>query len=353
MCKIPEYWQEHLREKINAVHENQIKAGKDGVSFALITDIHWDQNEHHTGAILEKVLFECSIPYFFNAGDLVSGHGLCPQEELYEEITAYRQSFAKIESKCLIVLGNHDTAYSTFDAPVYYAENAPMQRFYEYYFRPATQYAGRIFSPDGTYYYADDNSHNVRYIVLNSHDIVSEEITQEGHAKHNRMRNYGFLQTQIDWLVNEALQVPNSDWFVVVCSHAGRIILTDENEPNEYNYSLVTKIFKAFNDHTKFEGEETHEQSWRNAKVSVDFTGKGGNFVAWFSGHSHADNIRKYEGITFVETTTDASYVAWKKTPGIRGTTNEHAFDVFTIDKTAKKVYATRFGKGEDRTFEF
>lgn len=353
MQTIPTYWDEHLQNKIQTIHKLQVQAGKESVSFALVTDIHWDQNERHSAALLEKIMFDCSIPYFFNAGDLVSGHGLCPQEELYEEITAYREDFKAIESKCLITLGNHDTAYSTFDAPAYYVENAPMQRFYEYYFRSATLYPNRVFSEDGTYYYADDAAHKVRFIVLNSHDIPAEEKTAEGHAKYNRMRHYGFLQKQIDWVASVALNVPSDDWFVVVCSHAGKIVLVEENDPNEYNYSLLAKVFHAFDKRTAFSGEETHEDPARNAKIAVDFTGKGGTFVGWFSGHSHADKIQKIDGVTFVETTTDASFVAWKKTPGIRGTTNEHAFDIFTIDKSARKVYATRIGKGEDRSFEF
>ena len=112
MQTIPTYWEEHLQNKIQTIHKLQVQAGKESVSFALVTDIHWDQNERHSAALLEKIMFDCSIPYFFNAGDLVSGHGLCPQEELYEEITAYREDFKAIESKCLITLGNHDTAGS-------------------------------------------------------------------------------------------------------------------------------------------------------------------------------------------------------------------------------------------------
>ena len=223
MCKIPEYWNDYLQDKIKTIRKKQLSAGKDGTSFALITDIHWDQNEQHTGAILEKILLDCSIPYFFNAGDLVSGHALCPQEELYEEIASYRQAFSNTESKCLIVLGNHDTAYSTFDEPVYYAENAPMERFYEYYFRPYTIYPNRTFSKDGTYYYADDENHKTRYIVLNCNDIPSEETTEEGYAKYNRMRHFGFLQTQLDWLANTALAFAIVAWLAFSLSIATSI----------------------------------------------------------------------------------------------------------------------------------
>ena len=353
MSQIPEYWKEHLQKKIATIHKHQSNAGKNSASFALITDMHWEQNEHHSAALLQKILFDCSIPYFLNAGDLVSGHGLCPEQELYEEISDYRENFASIESKCLIALGNHDMAYSTFDAPLYYMENAPMQRFYEYYFRPMTMYCGRTFSEDGTYYYADDKAHKIRYIVLNSQEVISEESTEEGYAKYNRMRNYGFLQAQIDWLANVALQVPADVWFVVVCSHAGRITLLEEKEENEYNYSLVTNVLKAFNDHTAYTGEKTYDNPLKNAKISVDFTGKGGNLVGWFSGHSHRDRIQKIDGVMFVETTTDASYVAFLHHPGIRGTTNEHAFYVFTVDKATRTVYVTRICKGEDITFQF
>lgn len=347
---IPAYWDEHLREKIELIHRRQITAGKSGTSVALITDMHWCENEKHSGAIMEKVLFDCGIPYFFNAGDLISGKGICSPQEIFKEIMEYREHFKAIEHKCLMVEGNHDSAHSTFAPPAYYVENLPEETFSEYYFRPYTQYKDRVFSDELSYYYADDTVHKVRYIVLNSQNVPSDEKTEEGYAKYNRMRNFGFLQKQVCWFANTALAVPDSTWSVVVCSHS--TYFGAKSEQNVYNYDLMMKIIDAFKKHTSYSGKTQHENPLFNAEISVDFTGKGGNFVAWLGGHRHTDHINVLDGITFVDVATDASYENYKKL-GKRGKIEEHAFDVFTIDTTAHKVYVTRIGGGADREFDY
>ena len=37
----------------------------------------------------------------------------------------------------------------------------------------------------------------------------------------------------------------------------------------------------------------------------------------------------------------------------VKGTDTEQAFDIFTVDKNAHKIYATRIGCGENREFEY
>ena len=63
---IPTYWEGALREKIAKIHKHQIEAGQDGTSIGFVTDMHWRENEKRSPALLERVLGECSIPYFFN-----------------------------------------------------------------------------------------------------------------------------------------------------------------------------------------------------------------------------------------------------------------------------------------------
>ena len=71
---IPDYWQVHLEEKIARIHTLQVQAGISGTSFGLVTDFHCGDNCMHSAALMEKVLTECGIPYFFNAGKLPGGN---------------------------------------------------------------------------------------------------------------------------------------------------------------------------------------------------------------------------------------------------------------------------------------
>jgi hypothetical protein len=220
----------------------------------------------------------------------------------------------------------------------------------ERYFKPYTKYSDRKFSKNGSYFYADDENNKIRYIALNSQDVPNDDETEEGFAVYNTLRNYGFLQEQIDWLAHEALSVPYASWSVVLCSHAATP--SSGGEDFNYNYDIVLGLLDAFKNKRAYAGEEKHDNSIYDVSVSADFSGKGGDVIAWVGGHRHEDLIKCESGITIVVTTTDASYENYKKL-GLRGSVGEHAFDIFTVDKSNRRVSVTRIGRGEDREFEY
>lgn len=344
---IPGYWKEHLAEKIEKIHQRQMQAGISGTSFALVTDFHCGINALHSPALMKEVLIECSIPYFYNAGDYVSGAGIITPEDLIREIVVTRQLFSQIGEKHLMVVGNHEPAYSTFPAPAYYAEYLSKEAIYEYVFRPQMAYANRVFDESGMYFYADDTFHKVRHIVLNSHDLPSDEQLEQGGAKPDKFRLVGFREEQLNWFANVALDVPSPEWTVVLCSHES----TSENlEMEMYNVELLLGIINAFRKHTAYQATTAYEDvGGFDATVNVDFTGRGGDFAAWVGGHRHKDDYELRDGILAICTLNDCIYGPGRE----ENTLTEQAFDVFTIDKNAHKLYVTRIGAGEDREFTY
>lgn len=349
---IPEYWEDHLEEKIAKICELQIQAGISGTSFGLITDFHCSDNAMHTPALMEKVLTECGIPYFFNAGDFVSGMGIIAPEDLIREILVTRRLFSRIANKQLMALGNHDPAYSTFQPPDYYAEFLSKEEIYEYVFRPQTAYSNRVFCENGTDFYADDGFHKVRYVVLNTHDTPSDELKEDGHAVYNKFRLTGFRSGSVNWFANVALQVPSAEWTVVLCTHES--IGADKGYVY-YNQELVLEIINAFRKHTAYCGRTCYEDvTGYDAQVKVDFTGKGGDFAAWVGGHTHRDDSRVLSGVLTVCTINDSMHnSALASCKHQAGTVTEQAFDIFTINKKEHKLYVTRIGCGEDREFTY
>ena len=60
-------------------------------------------------------------------------------------------------------------------------------------------------------------------------------------------------------------------------------------------------------------------------------------------------------GVTMVSTTCDAiedidPVICDSR---LKGTVSEHSFDVFTVDRHKKTLYATRIGSGEDRMIKY
>ena len=346
---IPEYWKEHLQQRIDRI--KSLESENCAFSFGLITDIHWCENEKLSAALMEEIINECGMRYFFNGGDLISGKGIVGPEELYDEIDDFFRTFSRIEKNCLSVEGNHERAYSTFEPPLYYVQNMKKADLLERYFKPYTKYSDRKFSKNGSYFYADDENNKIRYIALNSQDVPNDDETEEGFAVYNTLRNYGFLQEQVDWLAYEALSVPDPSWSVVVCSHAATP--SDEGEKDfSYNYDIVLGVLDAFKNKRAYVAQEKHSNPLFDVSISADFSGKGGDVIAWVGGHRHKDYVKNKFGITIVETTSDASYENYKKL-GLRGSVGEHAFDIFTVDKSNRRVSVTRIGRGEDREFVY
>ncbi|MBQ7898115.1 MAG: metallophosphoesterase [Clostridia bacterium] len=342
---IPEYFKEHLEEKIEKIRERQISAGRESSTFGFVTDLHWASNEKHSAAILEKVMDACGIPYFFTGGDIVVGSGVCPKDSLFRELSEYQESFKRIENKCLMVLGNHDQAYSTFPVPRYYVESLTTDETYEYYFRPQTEYTDRVFGPTLDYYYADDKVHKMRYIALNTHVKANEELDAEGIGKFWAFNEMGIMQEQIEWLASVALDVPSSDWTVCISTHEASFV----------NMDVILGILDAFRRHEAYEGEAVHQDKpYYNVKIKADFKGRGGDFAVWATGHTHYDKAQYNNDILVTATANDSMHNSanWEFFH-VKGTHTEQVIDFFTVDKKAHKVYITRVGAGEDREYDY
>lgn len=340
---IPDYWKGHLAEKIAHIRALQ---GENTAGFGLIADFHCGENCMHSPALMEKLLADCEIPYFYNAGDFVSGMGIIAPQDLLMEIRVSRELFGRIAHKQLLVLGNHDMAYSTYEPPLYYAEFLTKEELDQQLFDPQKAYPNRVFGPGGAFY-ADDAAGKLRHITLNTHDTPNDEIGPNGFAVYNKFRLTGFRQDQLDWLAQVALQVPDENWTVVLCTHEA----LKHSKDFYYNTDLLLGIINAFRKHTAFAGSTHYEAlAGYDASVSVDFTGKGGDFAIWVGGHWHKDLVQLRDGVLAISSASDSLVSAVGRE---RGTTTEQAFDIITIDKTAHKIHITRIGAGEDREFTY
>lgn len=348
--EVPKYWEAHLKEKIAKIREKQALAGKNSFSFAFLSDIHWGPNNKKSAALIKRVMKECDLSYCVNGGDTVAGAGLCPAELLFDEISEYFEYFSDIEPKLLTAFGNHDAAYSTFDAPRFYEENISAKEIYDAIFRYEEKYSDRAIEPGKLYFYADDEEHKVRVVVLNSLDTPNEDKKPDGSAVYNRMRCDGYCEEQLNWFANVALDVPEKDWTVVLVSHISPAAL----ENNTINNEAVLGIIDAFRKGGKFEALTVCDDPLYNATVKADFTGSGGNFAFWVSGHTHYDSERVVNDTLCLTVISDWNHqhikIPMQRTDG---TANEHAFDVFTIDTDNHKLYATRVGAGKDRIYSY
>lgn len=76
--------------------------------------------------------------------------------------------------------------------------------------------------------------------------------------------------------------------------------------------------------------------------------------IACFNGHVH-NNIQyeDLDGVTFVATTCAGQYELNDGSTRTNGTASATAYDVFVIDQTGEKIYAVRYGNGQNREISY
>lgn len=342
---IPSYWNTQLDTKINTINTLQKQIGYNGTSFAMITDIHWNDNAQNSPKILEKIMNECNINYYFDGGDFCANPSGLTESQQVTEIKSYDSAFSNIKDRRLLSKGNHDDnsinnkfTDTITDLEMYdllYRKNSLNNQFKK----------GRT----GDYYYVDDEMAKIRYIVLNCIDIPYVKVG-EG-LQYKGMDTWVFRQEQLNWFANVALDVPNSDWSVVVCSHV------PINQGLIINDHIFMNILQAFNDKTQYQGESLSSVNDDfKLSINVDYTSKGGNAICWVCGHTHQDKfITLPSNITYkvLCTLNDSLNVQSGEATKIKGTDTEQAFDIFTINKETRTVNITRIGAGENRSFTY
>lgn len=97
------------------------------------------------------------------------------------------------------------------------------------------------------------------------------------------------------------------------------------------------------------------EHGYDYVSVNKDFTNAKGKFIAYFHGHEHQDKDYTRDSIKDIATRCDAQeeYEEVDRAERVKGTITEQSFDVFTINKAKKKIYATKIGAGVDREINY
>lgn len=185
--------------------------------------------------------------------------------------------------------------------------------------------------------------------------------------------DYGLSAAQIRaWLYNKYSQmvVKASDtvWYAidsvneVVWVFIGNMIAewtSDEENgidaviaANTSNYPLI-----CFN-HYGVSGSTG--EVWSKVDDALDYivTTKSQTVIAWIGGHSHADWCAVYNNTLVISTNQSSVYNSNESQDGETyshtiGSASESALSIFTVDKTAGKLYLTRFGAGVDHEYNY
>ncbi len=208
-------------------------------------------------------------------------------------------------------------------------------------------------NPNSNYYYKDYidfqsagvyEGYKVRVIILDQYDGVPE--TDDGtYLDYPRQFNSAYSQEQMDWLADFALNLPSSDYHVIICTHEGP---TSTHQANTSNLA-VQEIIDAFVMNGTYSRSDTTTDFTFN--VSGDFSsinGFSGVFAAMIYGHGHIPNLgvftvsgRDYNRIEVPALQSSQSSIGFSRFAPSGGA---DMVDFLSLDVIDRKLYFLRYG---------
>ena len=353
---IPTYWKEMIDQKTKVVKALQTTGGKDCISFVWASDTHIPDNHGGKtdllGRLMANMLDLCDIPFALLTGDTGTRASHANESDFLASQQKIPQHLAPLwgTDKLLVALGNHDGCWG--DSSGYYKHQLNPDQMWQMYFRNQALDFRRVFSDDGTYYYIDNMTQKVRFIILNSHFAGEYAENENGWAVNDRFAISCYGQEQLDWLANVALDMPEG-YGAMIAAHV----------PPNIEYTVdkaqLIGIVNAYCNKTAFSGSYTEGvDGWSNSTVEVDFTEAKGEIIAMFSGHVHGDSIDVETMVCPIITILSAGATAnepYVENAPLRnfGTDTETSFDVVTINRRTRTIYLIRVGAGDDRTIQY
>lgn len=357
-------WFGEILKTVASVNSIDVSVGANVTRFLLSSDMHvnpYDINTYveNIGKVSAEVMRACNIPFYVDAGDSSTQSSGYMPSDFEANVKNVLSKLSPIpKEKLLMALGNHDGATGIVQDDhgnkLHYRIQLTNEGRSKVFFDWQRQTnPNKKFDSDGTYYYLDDPTTKTRYIIMNPFwnkwegENYGYEYGYVTDIEHSFFHKPLFGQQQLLWFANEALNMPQGYAAVVVAHHV--------HETKDFE--IFKGIVDAYSNHTSYEGSYIGAGVWQSSSVCVDYNNVNGEILAVFQGHNHKDVQYDYfENIPCINITTAGAYWDVKDEDAehrVKDTATEFAVDVVTIDRTARKIYLTRLGVGDDRVISY
>ena len=322
----PEYYNTHITSKAQQISLLSANA-PNGASFVFITDIHDKSNKMYSPALVKAICDRTGVHTVQLGGDYINSYST--RQEALEHVNYVCSLYRKAGLKTYIMIGNHDyNNPSASDSPEALAKEVSLSQM-KSVLRPIINNV--VFDSDSLAYYYDNVFEKIRFFV----GVVGRG-TSETTASHT-------------FIARELQNVPSGYGVVIFYHTILSLSKTTPKVPVLHGSAVeLISILEA----AKSKSTVTVQN------VTYDYTNTNYEIIAAFCGDYHLDmDYTTTGGIKIIATTCDAYAQQWSfddvVAPRNTGTYEEQAFDVVTIDRTAKKIYMTRIGGGSDREFSW
>lgn len=348
-------------------HATTVPHGESIVNVAFITDNHWQENGNDIFDNSDGYAYHSLQHYqWFAEGTLLSkpdiviadGDNVNGDDNRMSNIYTTRHVKAMldasyIKSSVFMIPGNHDLGIGQFDGskkPGTVMSNDDLKSIYNT--KPCR--FGEVRNGDSLYFYKDLPDKKVRIIGLNSSDGPMTT-GADGNYIWDAINVHVFSAEQLSWLVNKALVLPDNSWQVAIFFHApiGKAFGGwDKESTSTINSDCLLDILKAFKNGTSTTCNSANSLAPITG-LAADFTEQGkGTIIGIFNGHFHKDmqDLSTLNGTPMVE--TDASLTS-QLNQARYNTINEDCWETISIDTAKRTIHCYRFGRGQDREFNY
>lgn len=319
---IPKYYRTHMDAKIDTVN-NIGQNIMNGDSFVFITDCHYPNpsstmsaNTKHSPALIKELKKKTGVRFVVNGGDNFDSQDTVADMIDAQLDFATQFDFLKTD-EYYSVIGNHEWYTDLNSDPRVIPTYSALR------YAIINKFTNSILWLDeyGDYYY-DNVAQKIRYFVI-SCDFDTATPTEQIHT-----------------ILDEFKNIPDG-YHLMVIDHA---MANDEiTAPRHWQICRGLEILK-------------NKSSDTISGVLYNYSNKNVDVLPVLCGHTHFDgSFTSGSGILVIATTTDA----WARQttasglPRTVGTYTEQAFDVVQMDMDERKIYLTRIGAGNNRTFSY
>ena len=330
-------------------------------SIVWMTDLHvlaYGDNTDHTMKPLQRAMKAIqaidktnALDFYVLGGDYLWNNAQSTTRE--RAVRAYQllqSACYELRDKLYACKGNHDDnsiASSTLglDVVVYPDE--------EYL------YLGKQYEKSGVildagnherfYGYYDIPSQKIRLIFINTVDIPY--ISKDGDLTYKGQGTVSISEEQ-NLFIQNALKFEEPGWGVMFFSHHGIV----KSDVVSAYVGQLWGVIQAYKTNTTF--TQTFNTIWGSYTVDVDYTDNPSNeVIACVCGHNHADRSQVVDGALVVSTgcacPSQPSEIDGESVSPTYETATETLLDILTIDRKKGKLYATRYGLGRSREFNY
>lgn len=328
------------------------KLNKDNLNIGFITDNHWQYGGYSVNGLnhysyMAYLSRNAPIQAVVMGGDNING-----DQDFKEKLAQTKQVMSVMlgrlgeNTDLFPLIGNHDTGIGQGGGMSESNNLSPDQL--EQIYRNDENLFGESRNNGSNYGFKDYTKQKIRLIFLNSFDLPTK-LNSLGEYEHSFVNESGYRNKQLNWVAHQALNVPGNDWQVIIFSHAP-LSGTFLGNYNQKNSETLTAIINAFQNGEKYAVKSDGEFG---VDIDVDYSSQGkGTIIGFITGHVHEDGQMMYQGINCIETTNSLCQPTlnpWR----VPNTKDEDAWDIYSIDKSNRKISITRFGYGDNREFSY